>query len=217
VVQQVLVHAGEYNQDAGRPVIVIAAGCWFEANVDQGAVNQVKVGDEAEVNLAAMGSQPMHGRVRSIVPLVSYDAGGPEATRPTRALGTGAPEWPSTFRVRIEADWHTVGVVPGMTGFARIVSRRKSLAVPVGVVTSLSAGSGIAHVVHFARQDAREVRCGAVSNGWIEILSGLTLGETVITDGFQFLRPEDSIVTTPAAVAHETPRASEVIDASAGG
>ena len=86
VVQQVLVHAGEYNQDAGRPVIVIAAGKWFEANVDQGAVNQVQPGDEAEINLTALGSQPLRGRVKSIVPLVSYNAGGPEATRPTRAL-----------------------------------------------------------------------------------------------------------------------------------
>ena len=202
VVQQVLVHAGEYNQDAGRPVIVIAAGLWFEANVDQGAVYQIKNGDAAEVDLTALGSQTLPGRVTSIVPLVSYNAGGPEATRPTRALGTGAPEWPSTFRVRVEIDPQAnKNSVPGMTGFARITSQRLSLAVPVGAVTSLSAGSGIVQVVEGHRHAAREVRCGATADGWIEILAGLAAGEKIISDGYQFLRPQDAIVETPPKLA----------------
>ncbi len=200
IVQQVLVHAGEYNQDAGRPVIVIAAGSWFEASVDQGAVNQVKPGDPVEVNLTALGSQPFHGRVSSVVPLVSYNAGGPEATRPTRALGTGAPEWPSTFRARITLDPGAASAaVAGMTGFARISSQRQTLAAPAGAVTSLSAGSGIVHVVTGNRQAVREVRCGATVDGWIELTAGIAEGEKIITDGFQFLRPEDAVVETPAA------------------
>jgi len=202
IVQQVSVHAGEYNQDSGRPAIVIASGMWFEANVDQGAVTWVKAGDNATVNLQAMGNEPLTGQVKSVIPIVNFDSGGPEATRPARPLGTGAPEWPSTFRVRVEID-PASGAVPGMTGFAKITHEREGIAVPYGAVASLSAGTGIIHCVEDGSYVPREVRCGQAVNGWIEIFSGLEKGDKIITDGWQFLDPKDRIQETPAHFAVE--------------
>ena len=41
IVERVLVHTGEYNQDPGRPAVLIASGLWFECYLDQTALGRV--------------------------------------------------------------------------------------------------------------------------------------------------------------------------------
>lgn len=199
VVEQVLVHAGEYNATIGKPGIALATGVWFEAHLDQAALNRVQPGDRAEIRLEALGGPTVAGRVQQIIPLVSYRVPGGSPTRPTSARSA---EWPSTFRVRVALEpLKNLTLAPGMTGYARLTLGRETLAVPQTAVTSLTSGSGIVHVLADGRHTARPVRCGATDEGWTEILSGLSAGEQVIVEGQQFLQPGDRIAPQPAPLA----------------
>ena len=200
VVEHVLVHAGEYNPTVGKPGIALASGVWFEAHIDQAALHRVQTGDRAEVRLEALGGQTVAGRVKQVIPIVSYRIPGGSPTRPTNAR---TAEWPSTFRVRVELEpGKNFTLAPGMTGYARLTLGRETLAVPRTAVTSLSSGSGIVHVLADGRHTARPVQCGVTGDGWTEILSGLSAGEQVIVEGQLFLQPGDRIAPQPAALAH---------------
>ena len=83
VVERLLVHEGEYNQDPGRPAMLLASGVWFEARMDQTSVGRFAVGAPALFHLEAYPGQPIQGAISKILPIVSYDLGGPEATVPS--------------------------------------------------------------------------------------------------------------------------------------
>jgi multidrug efflux pump subunit AcrA (membrane-fusion protein) len=195
IVERVLVHAGEYNQDPGRPALLLASGLWFELYLDQTAIDQIEVGTEVEVRLAAFQNEVFDATVTKIRPLVNFSNGGPETNRPIRPLGTGSPEWPATFSVRATFNHPKKKIVPGLTGFGRAVTTRRAMCVPQGSVTGLSANRGIAFVVdesgrHF---EPRNVTTAANDGDWIEIIDGLQFGERVIVDGYQVLEPGDTI------------------------
>ncbi len=196
IVERVLVHEGEFNQDPGRPAMILASGIWFEANVDQTALGQLAAGNRAEVRLSAYQDRILHGTVERIKPLVNFSLGGPETNRPIRPLGTGAPEWPATFAVRINLDPDQTEIVPGLTGFARIINSRRSVCVPRGSISATSGNRGIVYVVNKTENGCVpcDVSFGWTDNGWVEVRSGLTAGEKIIVDGYQVLEPGDQIV-----------------------
>jgi multidrug resistance efflux pump len=197
IVDRVLVHAGEYNQVPGTPAVVLAAGFWFEAYFDQTALDKVASGATAEVHLAARHDETFVGHVVNINPVVSYAAGGPETTRPTRAIGTSGPEWPATFQVRIElAPEGASRLVPGLTGFARVVTEHRGPAVPAGAMMAISGGEGLLAVVDASGWHLRRARYGAMTDGWLEIVSGAAPGEKVIVSGQDVLRAGDRIAET---------------------
>jgi HlyD family secretion protein len=193
VVERCVVHDGEYNQDPGKPAFLIDRGLWFEARMDQTVTGRLAVGDPANVHLEAYPNQPMPGRISLVAPMVSYDSGGPEATRPIRPLGSGAPEWPSTFAVRIEVDAAGRSLVPGLTGFARIDPERNIIAVPIEAIFGRSGRSALVYVVDDSEYRSCKVILGTVADGWAEIRSGLDEGAVVLTDGHQVLEPGDRI------------------------
>lgn len=195
IVERVLVHAGEYNQDPGRPAMLLASGLWFELYLDQTAIGQVQPGAKVEVRLAAFSNEALNATVSKVRPLVNFSLGGPETNRPIRPLGTGSPEWPATFSVRAVFDHEDKRVVPGLTGFGRVVMTRRSICVPLGTVTAISANRGIVFVVDKSGTsfEPRNVSTGANDDQWTEITEGLSIGERVITDGYQILEPGDSI------------------------
>ncbi|WP_372894405.1 efflux RND transporter periplasmic adaptor subunit [Stieleria sp.] len=195
IVERVLVHSGEYNQDPGRPAVLLASGLWFECYLDQTALGRVQVGDAVEVRLSAYQDRLFPGSIERIRPLVNFALGGPETNRPIRPLGTGAPEWPATFSVRVALEPSDDLVVPGLTGYATVIQKRNTLSVPRGTVTAVSGNRGIAFVVGDDGQtfQPRNVVMGIRDHGFVEIRDGLRPGETVITDGYQVLQPGDQI------------------------
>ena len=206
IVERVLVHEGEYNQDPGRPALMIASGLWFEANLDQTSLGQIEVGNQVDVRLSAFQDRVFAGTVERIKPLVSFSLGGPETNRPIRPLGTGAPEWPATFAVRIKFSENHAHVVAGLTGFARITNRRKSVCVPRGSVSATSGNRGLVYVVNREQNGCqpRDVAVGWTHEGWTEIRNGLLPGEQVVVNGYQVLQPGDPIVCQKSAPAeHE--------------
>lgn len=193
IIERCVIHEGEYNQDPGKPAFVISSGLWFEAYLDQSAIGQFQVGEKAEVHLEAFPGQTFDESVNQILPMVSYSLGGPETNRPIRPLGTGAPEWPATFPVRIYLEADNDSVAPGLTGFVRISSKKTANAVPRGAVVSISGKKALVFVINGDTFHPVEVTVGCTADGWTEITSGLELGTEVITDGHQVLEPDDKI------------------------
>jgi HlyD family secretion protein len=195
IVERVLVHEGEYNQDPGRPAMLLASGLWFELYLDQTAMGQIDLGGKVEVRLAAFQNEVFEATVTKVRPLVHFSHGGPETNRPIRPLGTGSPEWPATFSVRATFINPSKKIVPGLTGFGRAVLTRKSLTVPEGSVTGISGNRGIAYVVDESGRnfELRPVTTAATHDGWLEVVDGLKLGERVIVEGHQVLEQGDLI------------------------
>jgi multidrug efflux pump subunit AcrA (membrane-fusion protein) len=197
-IDRVLIRNGEYNQMAGNQGFIIASGLWFEANLDQRALPEVHEGMVATVNLEAYAGRDFPATVEKIIPIVTFDAGGPETKTPVRPLGTGSPEWPATFTVRLRLADPGVRVAPGMTGLARVVSRhRRALAVPREAISSLSAGKGVVRIVDDSGHPVTTpVSLGAVDDRFAEITEGLGAGDWVLTNNPRFMRDDDKIQVT---------------------
>jgi multidrug resistance efflux pump len=195
IVERVLVHEGEYNQDPGRPAVLLASGLWFECYLDQTALNRVQIGDNVEVRLSAYQDILFQGKIERVRPLVNFALGGPETNRPIRPLGTGAPEWPATFAVRILLQENGALIVPGLTGYATVIQKRTTLSVPRGTVMGVSGHRGIVFVIDSDGKSfkPRNVVTGLSDNRYVEITEGLKQDEIVIADGYQVLKPGDRI------------------------
>jgi multidrug efflux pump subunit AcrA (membrane-fusion protein) len=195
IIERRLVHSGEYNQDPGKPGFLMMSGLWFEAYLDQTAIGKFSVGQQAVVHLEAFAGEEFGGKVTHIQPMVSYSLGGPETNRPIRPLGTGAPEWPATFSIRIQLEPNP-RLVPGLTGFARITIESHGSAVPRGAVQAVSGNKAIVFVVNEDHFTPTSVTTGESSNGWTQIVEGLDDDAEVILDGHQVLEPGDRIQVT---------------------
>ncbi|HXM01203.1 MAG TPA: efflux RND transporter periplasmic adaptor subunit [Chthoniobacterales bacterium] len=205
VVDRVLIRNGEFNQATGNTGFILASDTWFEANLDQRALGDVQEGMEATVNFESYPGHTFDATVERVIPIVTFDAGGPETKTPVRPLGTGTPEWPATFRVRLRLASADVRVAPGMTGFARLAAHRnKTLAVRRDAVSSLSSGKGVVRVVdNSGRLVTTPVTIGAVDDEFVQILSGLDESDWVLKDNSRFLRDDDKIHVTRVVAAKE--------------
>ncbi len=222
VIERVLVAEGEYNQDSGKPGFVIAHGLWFEAHLDQRVINRVRIGQQAKIFLEAYPAEPFIGHIRQIIPIVSFNMGGPETNRPIRPRGSGGPEWPATFVTHIELEnqeelQKQARIVPGMTGFGQVISERDSIAIPLKAVSSLSAGAGYVHIYEGDDQwSTKTIRTGRIQDGYIEVQSGLDGDETIICEGFEILEGDDRIrVDNPADLrtdAYPSPDATPSVE-----
>jgi multidrug efflux pump subunit AcrA (membrane-fusion protein) len=204
-IDRVLLHNGEYNQISGTPGFIIASDLWFEANLDQRALADLHEGMEATVNLEAYAGRSFRAKVERVIPIVTFNAGGPETSTPVRPLGTGSPEWPATFKVRLRLEAPGVRLAPGMTGFARVIAHhRKALAVPRASLSSLSAGKGVVRIVdESGHLVTKPVSLGEVDEGFVEITGDLDASDFVLTSNPRFLRDDDKIHITRIVAAQD--------------
>ena len=196
IVDQVLINAGEYNQESGKPGFLISSGLWFDAYFDQSDFKYVKEELPAQISLESHPGMGFEAIVKSVKPIVSFNSGGPEISRPLRPKGSGAPEWAATFKTKLGFSNADVAqsVITGMTGFARLGIERNALTVPRASVMSISAGHAVVYVVKkFDEWEMRPVKVGYVSESFVEILEGLKHGENVMVDGHWTLKEDDKI------------------------
>lgn len=158
--------------EAGQTLFQIAnlSTVWVIANVPEAQVGSVHVGTPAEVRSAALGSDAVAGRVSYINPQVN------EETR--------------TAQVRVEVG-HAGGYLkPGMfveVGFQAGggSAAGEDLMVPSSAVQRV----GDRAVVFVPKEgepghfEVRDVELGGESGGYRKVLSGLALGERVVTRG----------------------------------
>ncbi|MDP0491341.1 MAG: efflux RND transporter periplasmic adaptor subunit, partial [Verrucomicrobiota bacterium JB023] len=186
IVERVLIKEGEYNSDPGKPGFVVVSGLWFDTFFDQADFLYVQPGQIGEIRLEAYPGVSMPAVVERINPVVSFNEGGPEISRPLRPRGSGAPEWAATFKsqLRFAEPDEKFPVAMGMTGFGRLTVKRTGVAIPRSALLSVSAGAGVVYLPGEENGwEARQVKIGIVDDQAAEVLSGLEPGEEIIVEG----------------------------------
>ncbi len=168
---------GSIASAGGVPMFVLIRDSALElrADISEGDLLRVLSGQSAQLALTSQAA-PIAGTVRLVEP--SIDA----ATR----LG----------RIRIAFD-DSSQVRSGMFVEATIlVTERSALAVPV---TALGSYQGQPSVMLIEDGTARRqiVQTGIRDGGWVEVTSGLTEGQTVVTKAGAFVRDGDRINPVP--------------------
>jgi HlyD family secretion protein len=168
---------GAIASSQGQPLFVIIRDGALELKADlaEADVARVLVDQTAAINLAS-GVAAVTGTVRLVEPTIDV------ASR----LGSA----------RISID-DTTSVRSGMYAEAVIlVVARESLALPVTAVSSAADGDAV--MVIKDGQAARVlVETGIRDGGWIEVISGLAAGDTVVTKAGSFVRPGDRVNPIP--------------------
>jgi RND family efflux transporter MFP subunit len=99
-----------------------------------------------------------------------------------------------TFGVYLKIPNHDLRLIPGITGYARLINDRMALAVPSTAVINPVGDKAIVFVVDSEnRAHIREVRRGPSIGGMTELLEGVQEGEQVVTVGTQELRDNDRV------------------------
>ena len=170
---------GAVASAAGQPMFTMIRDGALELSADVAEIDLIRVASGQPVKMVAVGSpEPLAGSVRLVEPTIDT------ATR----LG----------RARITIDTPD-NVRAGMFMDAEIlVAERETVAVPVTAVGSSVGGSTVMKVVDGAVSRVL-VKTGIRDGGWVEVLEGLTPGDTVVTKAGAFVRDGDRINPVPAA------------------
>lgn len=184
--------------DAGMRLYRIAAlnKVWVEAEVYEGDLARVRVGEHAKVTLDYAPGRAYDAKVAYLYPYLD------PATR--------------TGRVRLELANKDLDLRPGMYASVELSA---DLGSRVQVPTAAVVYTGPRRLVFVDLGNGRfrptEVQVGAESNGMYEVLSGLAAGDSVATSGV-FLIAAEARITTAAKywdTTQETPDAASTAPA----
>lgn len=162
---------------AGDPLYRVAdlRTVWIEGEVFEQDLATVRVGEMVHADLQALPGEHRMGRISYVYPTVNPD---------TR-----------TARVRVVMSNEDLTLKPGMYATLRIAgaARDNVLTVPRDAVLS----TGERHIVFVkepgSRLAPREVALGAASGDRIEILRGLTAGDTVVSSATFLVDAESNL------------------------
>lgn len=137
-------------------------------NVPEEDINKLKDGQEATVNVDALGNE---GRIKSKISIVSPASG---ASR--------------LFQVKIEMENKDHRLKPGMFANVNVVRGIKEnvITIPKDAVLIKKHGN-VVYVVKEGKAEERLVKVGVTNGDRVEITEGLKEGETVVTSGQNML------------------------------
>lgn len=173
---------GAIASGAGQPMFTMIRDGALELNADVSEVDLTRLASGQKVSMVAVGTtKPLTGTVRLVEPTI--DA--------TTRLG----------RARISIDQPDL-IREGMFLDAEIlVAERDTIAVPVTAVGSGPDGSAVMRVSG-GTVSRLPVETGIRDRGWIEVVSGLAEGDTIVTKAGAFVRDGDKINPVPTADAN---------------
>jgi len=136
---------------------------------------QIAAGQPVQIEVDALNGVPVVAAVTRVSPVVDPDTG--------------------TFKITIELTGADQGIKPGMFGRMNIVydKHENVLQVPRSAIIETASGTSV-FVVEDEIGIRKAVEIGFSGNGMVEITSGLTDGENVITIGHVGLKNEASVV-----------------------
>jgi membrane fusion protein (multidrug efflux system)/multidrug efflux system membrane fusion protein len=146
---------------------------YMVAQVAEEKIASVRIGMEGEVSTDGFPGVIFKGKV------VKIDGSVNDVTR--------------TFGVYISIPNEDLRLIPGITGYARILNQHMGLAVPSTAVIDPVGDKATVFVVADSRSHIRTVRRGLMADGMTEILDGLQEGEQVVTSGQQELHDNDRV------------------------
>jgi len=167
------VSAGGGFTRTGICTIVDMSSLEVEVDVSESYINRVKSGQPVEVLLDAYPEWRIPSKVITTVP--------------------AADRQKATVRVRIGFDQLDPRILPDMSvkvsfldekpePVAAGAAARPRLLVPKGAVRTVD-GTAIVFVVRAERAERRAVKTGANDGDLVEVISGLTAGDRVVTEG----------------------------------
>jgi len=170
---------GAVASAAGQPMFTLIRDGALELSGDVAEIDLIRVAAGQPVKMVAVGSpDALTGTVRLVEPTIDT----------TTRLG----------RARITID-NPGNVRAGMFMDAEIlVAERETIAIPVTAVGSSAQGSTVMKVVDGTVSRVL-VKTGIRDGGWVEILEGLSAGESVVTKAGAFVRDGDRINPVAAA------------------
>ncbi|MGA9768062.1 MAG: efflux RND transporter periplasmic adaptor subunit [Blastocatellia bacterium] len=160
--------------EVGKPLFTISniSTVWVIANVPEGQIGLLRTGTSAEVRSAALGTNAISGKVAYIDPNLS------EETR--------------TARVRVEAanpgEHLKVGMFVEVSFEAGAPAPGREVASELVIPETAIQRIGDRTVVFLPKEEpghfeVRDVEIGGVVDGYQRIISGLALGDRVVTKG----------------------------------
>lgn len=170
---------------AGEPMFTLIAdgSIEFEGEVIEGALQELRPGQEVRLNVAGVG--PIQGTVRQL----------PAAVDPTTRLGLIRVQLPDDDRL-----------LTGLFASGDVITlRREALTVPASAVLSDDDGERV-QVVRDGVVETRPIQGGILWQGRREVRGGLAEAETVITRAGAFFATGDEVnVARPAAEGEAAP------------
>lgn len=169
---------GAIASGAGQPMFTLIRDGALELNADVSEIDLTRLAAGQKVTMVAVGStEPLTGTVRLVEPTID----------PATRLG----------RARISIDQPDL-IREGMFLDAEIlVIEREGVAVPVTAVGASETGASVM-LVKGGTVSRVPVETGIRDRGWIEILSGVSTGDTIVTKAGAFVRDGDRINPVPA-------------------
>ncbi len=161
--------------EAGKPILTISnlSTVWVIANVPEGQVNSLRVGTPAEIRSAALGQNAIAGRVTYIDTTLN------EETRTGRVrVEIANPGERLKFGMFVE-----VGFETGATGVGTASSQE--LVIPDEAVQRIGERSAVfvPKEGETGRFEVRDVQLGGTVDSYRRVLSGLAIGDRVVTKG----------------------------------
>lgn len=169
---------GAIASAAGEPMFTIIRDNALEVLADVAEADVMRLAPGQAANLRLVGaSAPLKGTLRLVEPTIGTQS----------RLG----------RARIAVDDES-GVRAGMYVEAEImVAEHEVIAIPVTAVGSGLDGTSVMKVTGDSVERVL-VQTGIRDRGWVEVLSGLTAGDVVVTKAGAFVRDGDRINPVPA-------------------
>lgn len=168
---------GAIASAAGQPMFALIRDGALELRADVAERDILRLAPGQTATLTLAGSDtPLTGTVRLVEPVI--DA--------TTRLGRVRIALPEGSNVR-----------PGMFAEASVlIDRHQALAVPVTAVGSANGETTVMRVTDGIVSRA-EITTGIRDGGWVEVVSGLAEGETIVTKAGAFVRSGDRINPVP--------------------
>lgn len=170
---------GSIASAAGQPMFTMNRDGALELSADVAEIDLMRLAPGQAVSMIAVGAPDrLQGSIRLVEPTIDT----------TTRLG----------RARVTIDT-PAGVRAGMFMDAEIlVAERETIAVPVTAVGSSSEGATVMKVADGTASRV-VVKTGIRDGGWVEIVEGISAGDTVVTKAGAFVRDGDRINPVAAA------------------
>lgn len=170
---------GSVASASGQPMFTMIRDGALELSADVAEIDLTRLMPGLKATMVAVGSpDKLSGTVRLVEPTID----------PTTRLG----------RARVTID-NADAVRAGMFMDAELlVAEREAVAVPVTAVGSTAEGTTVM-TVNDGVVKRTLVKTGIRDGGWVEIVEGIAVGDTVVTKAGAFVRDGDRINPVPAA------------------
>jgi len=161
--------------------IVSLNNIYFDAQLTEAQFSEVRVGQSVAVSVDARPGKTFQGTVAKIFPVASAQA--------------------RSFTVRITMINEGSLLRPQMFARGRIVlaTHANAHVIPRDAVLDTNGDSGRVYVVRDGKADERKVKLGFSDVHSVEVVSGLEVGEEIVTSGQGQIQPGDKVKVIKAA------------------